>query len=68
MLLGEILCIVKEISIIRGHVADENRIFANKTPCERKYAILAGRICSLTKCQIEGVWWENITLGTDYMN
>ena len=46
----------------------ENRVFPLNFFFERKYAILAEEIYNLTKCQVEGVWWANITSGTDYIN
>ena len=49
-------------------LANKNRVFPSEKRIGRKYAILAGRICNLTKCQVEGVWWANITSGTDYIN
>lgn len=49
-------------------LVNKNRVFPSERRIGRKYAILAGRIYNLTKCQVEGVWWANITSGTDYIN
>lgn len=49
-------------------LVNKNRVFPSEKRIGRKYAILAGRIYNLTKCQVEGVWWANITSGTDYIN